>query len=83
MFSITGVSQAQIDKLLAALRQHPENSITEPSPGTFIISGHGVTATASFAGDVLSVKIDKKPWAYPMGTVVSHVEASIREELAK
>lgn len=83
MFTITGVSQAQLEKLVAGLKADPDTSLTEPSPGSYQIVGHGVTAVAAFSGEVLSVSITKKPWAYPMSAVVSRVEAAIKEELAK
>jgi hypothetical protein len=81
VFTITPITQKQIDDLSSKLSSPGNNvGINKTAPNDYIITGHGVTAEATYNGtDTLTVNVKHKPFLIPE----SMIENGIKEALAK
>lgn len=68
----SGVSQGQIDVLVADLPSHGstvQNQSPKGGPQVYIISGHGVTVNAVYTGNNLMITVTKKPFYIPFSAI--------------
>jgi hypothetical protein len=76
-FTITGVTQDQVNALIEKLQRSAV--VSAPQPNRWDISGHGITATANYLPETstLTVSVKNKPWYISLSTV----ESTLRENL--
>ena len=75
MFTIPA-TQDQVGNLIAKLQTH-NSTVSNPSPNQYVISGHGIYATASFDGTILSVSVSKKPFFVSMDMIENGLKSNL------
>lgn len=76
----SGVSQGQVDILVADLPSHGstvQNQSPKGGPQVYIISGHGVVANAVYDGNNLTVTVTKKPFYIPFSAIESGLSGAL------
>lgn len=76
-----GIKQSQIEAMVTELTI-AGSSVQNQGSGTYVISGHGIKATACFDlnASTLSVTVNSKPFYVPMSAIENGLDNALGEK---